>query len=92
MQVWDWGGIGLYTTLSVLNAVWFGRICSMISRGLQKRRASIPGTPARKKTAQRQIGFDEKAEELVAEKGIKGAADLLQMQERRPLNGIKAVH
>lgn len=92
MQVWDWGGIALYTMLSVLNAVWFGRICSMIGRGLQKRRASVPGTPAREKTAQRQKGFDEKAEELVAEKGIKGAADLLQMQERRPLNGIKALH
>ena len=37
--MWDWGGIALYSVLSVLNAMWFGRVCSMLIRGLRKRKA-----------------------------------------------------
>ena len=37
MQAWDWGGVALYSILSVLNAVWFGRICTMVAKCLKRR-------------------------------------------------------
>ena len=46
MQAWDWGGVALYSMLSVLNALWFGRICSMVAKGLKrKQKADSPSTP-----------------------------------------------
>ena len=46
MQAWDWGGVALYSMLSVLNALWFGRICNMVAKGLKrKQKADSPSTP-----------------------------------------------
>ena len=46
MQAWDWGGVALYSMLSVLNALWFGRICNMVAKGLKrKQKADSASTP-----------------------------------------------
>ena len=41
---------------------------------------------------QMEKGFHKVAEELVVVKDPKGAANVLQMQERRPIDVIKAEH
>lgn len=46
MQAWDWGGVALYSMLSVLNALWFGWICNMVAKGLKrKQKADTASTP-----------------------------------------------
>ncbi len=49
MQVWDWGGVALCSMLSVLIAMWYVRICSMLTHGLKERKApqatGRPSTP-----------------------------------------------
>ncbi len=83
LQVWEWGGVALYSMLSALNALWFVRICSMILKGLQKREAPRSGTLANNGTALKQIGCDETAQVLAVGYAIKGATDASQMRKRK---------
>ena len=78
--------------LSILNALWFGRICSMIVKGLQKRKAPEPSTLSDNRIAQKQSSFDKTSQDPVVGYSVKGAADASEMRERRQADGIKAVH
>ena len=75
--------------LSILNAMWFVRICSMILKGLQRRKA--PSTVFSDMSAHKQINSDKKAQGAVMDHGDKGATDTLQIHKQRHANGITAV-
>ena len=86
LQVWDWGGVALYSMLSILNALWFARICSMIMKGLQKRKAREPSTLADSRPAHWQSRYEETAQDLAMRNSIKSATDASQMHERKQAN------
>ena len=78
MQVWDWGGIALYSMLSVLNAMWFGRICSMLIHGLKKRKApqARPSTLLSAELAKKLSNVSGQLGNLGMQKGIKNTTSV----------------
>ena len=92
MQVWDWGGIALYSMLSILNAMWFAQICSMIVRGMQKRKSATRGLPYDDRATQKHSNSDQEPQKLVTRDSIKGTPDVLRMRQRKHANKIAAVH
>ena len=76
--------------LSVLNALWFARICGMIAKGLQKRKAREPGALSDSRAAHKQSDGEKTAQHLIMGNKIKGT-DASQMHERKQGMAITAV-